>query len=386
MINREARAITRCLKTTPLGPLIAEASLTPATVLLDHRQRRYADRIAGLPKNQWVKNNEDEDFPYEPAQTRKTNGGIGPHLGQIIRKSLTNKAGIEPIIRSNHTTKRKAIIKDKITAIEEAIKASNANSILFTDGSRLETGNLRCSVVWRAPDGSWKTQKTHLGKNKETFDAELFAIAEALKLVNRKVIGNHATHLVRIFADSTAALKRIQEDNPGPGQWTTRTIIKIERTLMRAGWHIEYHWVPGHSKAEGNEKAARAAKDAAQNPRTQGIAPLQSRERFTLMAHLHRVTKEKKTSETKLWLKNTIKDRPNYPPPSTLKPGQAAMAARKRLALRYYQLKTGHALTGTHLKRIKAIEDDRCWLCDNGDRQTVSHLFKECRRWRRRIE
>jgi hypothetical protein len=31
-----------------------------------------------------------------------------------------------------------------------------------------------------------------------------------------------------------------------------------------------------------------------------------------------------------------------------------------------------------HLKRINSINDDRCWWCNSGDRQTVKHLFKLC--------
>ena len=46
------------------------------------------------------------------------------------------------------------------------------------------------------------------------------------------------------------------------------------------------------------------------------------------------------------------------------------------------QLKTEHALIGTHLKRIKKKDDDRCWWCPGSPRQTRVHLFKECRRWR----
>jgi hypothetical protein len=39
MLNRQARAITGYMKTTPIGALMAEASVTPAVVLLNHRQR-----------------------------------------------------------------------------------------------------------------------------------------------------------------------------------------------------------------------------------------------------------------------------------------------------------------------------------------------------------
>lgn len=102
-----------------------------------------------------------------------------------------------------------------------------------------------------------------------------------------------------------------------------------------------------------------------------------------MLAHLNRMTKEKKTTETKEWLKKIIKDRPKYYPPKSLKPDQTVMAASKSLAARYFQLKMGHATTESHLKRINAMEDDRCWWCENEDRQMVTHLFKECGKWRR---
>lgn len=35
-----------------------------------------------------------------------------------------------------------------------------------------------------------------------------------------------------------------------------------------------------------------------------------------------------------------------------------------------------------HLKQINTIDYDRCWWCDSGERQSVKHLVKQCRRWR----
>jgi hypothetical protein len=55
MLKRQARAITGSMKTTPIGALMAEASVTPAVVLLNHRPRRFADRIASLPKDHMAK-------------------------------------------------------------------------------------------------------------------------------------------------------------------------------------------------------------------------------------------------------------------------------------------------------------------------------------------
>lgn len=50
MINRQAQAITGMLKTTPIGPLVCEASLTPAEALLEAQQLRYTTRLLGLPE------------------------------------------------------------------------------------------------------------------------------------------------------------------------------------------------------------------------------------------------------------------------------------------------------------------------------------------------
>jgi hypothetical protein len=108
--------------------------------------------------------------------------------------------------------------------------------------------------------------------------------------------------------------------------------------------------VPGHSKVEGNEVANKAAKDAAQNLRIQGTTHLTRKERYTSLPHLHRTTKEKKWSDTKSWLKESINNRPNYIPTRQQKPDPTAMATSKRLASRHYQLKTGHTITGEHLK------------------------------------
>jgi hypothetical protein len=71
-----------------------------------------------------------------------------------------------------------------------------------------------------------------------------------------------------------------------------------------------------------------------------------------------------------------VKDRPEYSAPTQQKPDPTLMTAPKKLATRYYQLTTGHAVIGTHLERINAMDDDRCWWCNNGERQTVKHLFK----------
>jgi len=68
------------------------------------------------------------------------------------------------------------------------------------------------------------------------------------------------------------------------------------------------------------------------------------------------------------------------------KPDQTPARAEKRTASRFYQLKSGHALTGVYLKSIDNRPDDYCWWCDleniSGTPQTRDHLFKHCSRWK----
>jgi hypothetical protein len=67
---------------------------------------------------------------------------------------------------------------------------------------------------------------------------------------------------------------------------------------------------------------------------------------------------------------------------STIKINKHIRDAKKSVAARYLQLKSGHAFIGVHLLRIGEAQDARCWLCGH-NRQTVAHLMLKCRKWRR---
>jgi len=59
----------------------------------------------------------------------------------------------------------------------------------------------------------------------------------------------------------------------------------------------------------------------------------------------------------------------------------AVMGARKTIAVRVYQLKSGHALIAKYLMRIGKRRDMKCWWCGH-EYQTRDHLFKWCKRWK----
>ena len=62
---------------------------------------------------------------------------------------------------------------------EEALRTAkewNLPHTVWTDGSRQEDGAVGAACVWRSPEGGWTGRRFHLGKNKEVFDAEVFAV------------------------------------------------------------------------------------------------------------------------------------------------------------------------------------------------------------------
>ena len=63
--------------------------------------------------------------------------------------------------------------------------------------------------------GGWTGRRFHLGSNKEVFDAEVYAIYQALGTLDQRQEGGHR---YTVFMDSTAATDRERGDTIGPGQ------------------------------------------------------------------------------------------------------------------------------------------------------------------------
>ena len=88
--------------------------------------------------------------------------------------------------------------------------------VLWTDGSRKDDEWAGCAVVWKER-GFWKKRRVHLGRQKEAFDMEMYAMSEVMKIADEMAV-KKVDRRVTVFTDCQATLSRIQSDEPVPGQ------------------------------------------------------------------------------------------------------------------------------------------------------------------------
>ena len=239
---------------------------------------------------------------------------------------------------------------------------------MFTDGSRMDDGATGYSVVWKNGQ-SWVGIKTHMGYNQEAYDAECAALARALEsALRRNTVPDHIT----IFTDAQAAIRRMASDEPGPGQ---KYALEARRHIARQrravpGITIEIRWCPAHKGVEGNEKADEWAKLAAEEPDARGVEWLSYSDRAEArlmplprsLAKIKREISEKKRMEARKWAGGRT-SKTKYKMPKCQRPDSTVAASTKRLASRFYQLKTAHCRTGQYLHWAKARPTAQCWWC-----------------------
>jgi ribonuclease HI len=211
---------------------------------------------------------------------------------------------------------------------------------------------------------TWIQKGYPLGRTKEVFDAELYGVKSALDIAINRLSKNPYIKRLIVLSDSQAALLRVSTDYLGPGQATAIDISARAQTLIDKGIEVILQWVPSHIGIEGNERADRAAKEAAGKTIPPGA------ERYSSFSYITRKIKAQKQAETKEWLykkiyKGKIKKRDRtYSLSGPLKLEPQVSIAEKPLARRFYQLKIGHAITATYLYRIKRSNTEKCWWCN----------------------
>lgn len=99
-----------------------------------------------------------------------------------------------------------------------------------------------------------------MGRRCEAYGAGVAAVGLGLRHLL-----DHAEHpaALLLFTDSQAALRRVQNDAPGPGQQAAREAIGLAGQIIERGSSITLRWVPSHRAVTGNEKADYYAGQAA---------------------------------------------------------------------------------------------------------------------------
>ena len=150
---------------------------------------------------------------------------------------------------------------------------------------------------------------TYLGKNKEVFDAEVFAILRAIRLLNKR---NETGKDYMVFSDAQAAIARVQHDRCGPAQVLARAVISLTDDLYDRGGTLAIRWTPFHEGVEGNEQANRAAKRVAEGEDERAESGYL---REASLTHLMRKTTEERAEATKKWVRSHVGRRHRYRPP-----------------------------------------------------------------------
>jgi ribonuclease HI len=141
----------------------------------------------------------------------------------------------------------------------EANESAIENLIYYTDASKRNCDGKTGAAICRINGKNTKDWSWFLGSCMEVFDAELFAIREAVYQLREFLAtyherGNCPIRKVFIFSDSQSGLKRIHNLTTRPGQ---SLIQKLTNDLLwitnKFQITVQFEWVPGHSGIRGNE-------------------------------------------------------------------------------------------------------------------------------------
>jgi len=173
---------------------------------------------------------------------------------------------------------------------------------------------------------------------------------------------------VTIFTDAQAAIRRMVSEEPGPGQMYALQAGEHIAVLRRArpDIAIEIRWCPAHKGVAGNEKADERAGTAAEEPDTRGVEWLGHSDRAGARAVPLQIPRApqagdhgKKWMEARRWAGGRPSTK-KYRIPGRQQPDSTVSGSSKRLALRFYQLKTGRCLTGQYLHWTKNQATAQC--------------------------
>lgn len=109
--------------------------------------------------------------------------------------------GVEPMIHQKSAKFPKKIIIQKVKKVIKKAQKNTFNLALWSGGSKAKS-EAGAAIVWKnASTYRWNIRKISLGNNKETYDAEMWGISEALKIALKENISKKMCRVI-VFLDS----------------------------------------------------------------------------------------------------------------------------------------------------------------------------------------
>jgi hypothetical protein len=147
---------------------------------------------------------------------------------------------------------QRAYVKVYVMEKKEALKVTQITDeglILCTDESRLEDSRVGCAVVSKEGEENWEAKRHYLGRKKEVFNADVYAIERGLQKATAML---HMTgdSKVAICLDSVTAIQWVQDNKIGPGKRMAKNAVEWNNKIVGTGVEIEYRWVPSYKGVE----------------------------------------------------------------------------------------------------------------------------------------
>lgn len=237
---------------------------------------------------------------------------------------------------------------------------------VYTDGSKLANGDTGAAVVVYKETGSKVVTKLKLSKWSTVFQAEMFAIFQAMEWLKLNCFG--AT--ISLYTDSLSSLLAIQNCSDHP--LVTKILHLITWVHERNGCQILLLKVSAHCGIAGNEEADAQAKAAAASHRASQYSyfPLSYAKRQIQENIMREWQEEYQSAATGSTTRQTF---PNIKCIETYK-------KVARLTFATTQFFTGHGYFKSYLHRFHIIADAWC-PCDGFSIQTPQHVIAVCTRY-----
>jgi len=323
-----------------------ESGLTPAPVILDSRQQRFAARLANACSSKLKELHEDPSsgtpicrvVEIEREQGWTTKGMSWPAPGE--------EPVVKTIILDDDGAAKRAV---QCWAKEKEAKVRVGVWMWWTDGSRYDDGRVGAVAVCKY-GSQWRTRRSYLGTGyMDVFDAKLWAARLALGETDKKreIFQWHVVKTVPVFSNSQAASQEVAHLEPRPGHRLARLINQRMRALVAHGIATESHWVPGHSCIPENDEAdgqVNLVQDASGSTVIQWPDSLASNRGRRISERKSAAKAKREADKCSNHFSYRLKGKVETKRPITT-------ASVKSLAARFYRLQCGHISSGTYLKR-----------------------------------